>query len=356
MSTNKETVIIILDELCGRYKAMPNKKFQLRAIKTAVTNLKKLDGDITSGKDASNKVTGIGKGIIKRIDEILSSGHLKELNDLDSGKAGAGSGAGSGASGGAGGGTSGAKRAKKGDKSIINVTGIGPVAVKKLQEKGYTNIDDLKAGLLSGKVKLTHHQKLGVKYYDDFLERIPRDEIVKMEKILRKTMNSIGSSDGTGGKLILEICGSYRRGREDCGDIDVLMTFKGIKGNSGLTGMESDFLKLFVKDLTSRGFIVDHLTTNIKTKYMGICKLDGGGVARRIDIRAVPYNYFYPALIYFTGSKEFNIEIRRKALEKGYSLSEYGFKEKTSDKLITFDSEDEIFTFLGIDYVEPTAR
>jgi len=131
------------------------------------------------------------------------------------------------------------------------------------------------------------------------------------------------------------------------------MTYK------GMTKTNPNFLKLFVKSLYDSGFIIDHLTTNIKTKYMGVCQLGGSkskGVGRRIDIRAVPYQCFYPALIYFTGSKEFNIEIRRKALEKGYSLSEYGLKKIDDDTMTSFNSEKEIFDFLGLDFVEPTKR
>lgn len=342
---NRDKIVAVLERLCGQYKMMPNKKFQLRAVQTATTNLKKYDGsgggggDIKSGKDAAAKVSGIGKGMIRRIDEILDKGDLAELKD------------GCGGGGSSGGAPKAAKRAKKGDKAVINVTGIGPVKAKKLIDEGYADIDSLRGGVDSGKVKLTHHMKVGVKYYEDFLERIPREEIVKMDALLRKHL--VALSGGGSEEYILEVCGSYRRGREDCGDVDVLMTYKGMKKANG------NFLTMFVKSLTDCGFVVDHLTTKIKTKYMGVCKLGGvkgGGVARRIDIRAVPYHCFYPALIYFTGSKEFNINIRRKALEKGYSLSEYGFKKVEDSSLISFDSEKEIFDFLGLDFVDPTKR
>lgn len=360
--SNLEKVIRRLNELCEMYKKMPEKKFQLKAMQGAVKNLKKFeDGgagsgagggassgagssgiDISSGADATKKVKGIGKGIIRRIDEILDTDDLAELKALRSSVSSSAGGV--------------AKRAKVGEKDIIYVTGIGPVAAKKLEAKGYVDIDGLRGGFASGDVKLTHHQKLGVKYYEDFLLRIPRSEIVAMEKILKKTLVAISGGGGVVGKkkksreYILEVCGSYRRRREDCGDIDVLITYKGMKD------VNADFMKLYVKYLVDSGFIIDHLTVNIKTKYMGICKLKEGSPARRIDIRAVPYHCFYPALIYFTGSKEFNIEIRRKALEMGYSLSEYGFKKVDDDSLMSFNSEVDIFKFLGLDFVDPVDR
>lgn len=347
---------------------MPEKKFQLKAMQGAVKNLKKFQGgggggaggggagggsgaggaDISSGADAAKKVKGVGKGIIRRIDEILDTDDLAELSKMRASAGGAGASA-SGSSGGI------AKRAKVGEKGIIYVTGIGPVAAKKLETKGYVDIDGLRGGVASGDVKLTHHQKIGVKYYEDFLLRIPRAEIVAMEKILKKTLGAIGGAGGVhgsdkNGEYILEVCGSYRRGREDCGDIDVLITYKGMKD------FNPDFMKYYVGSLADIGFIIDKLTVNIKTKFMGVCKLNSKSPARRIDIRAVPYHCFYPALIYFTGSKDFNIEIRRKALEKGYSLSEYGFKKVDDGSLMSFDSEGDIFKFLGLDFVDPTDR
>ena len=205
----------------------------------------------------------------------------------------------------------------------------------------------MKAGIDSGEVKLTHHQNIGVKYYADFLERVPRSEIEEIEKILKTTLKAIGANSAD---YLLEICGSYRRGKNDCGDIDVLMSYKGMKK------LNPDFLKVYIHYLTDKGFIVDHLTTNIKTKYMGVCKLRSDTPARRIDVRAVSYDCFFPALIYFTGSKEFNIDIRKKAIEKGYSLSEYGFKKVDTCSLVTFNSENEIFAFLGMDFVSPLER
>ncbi len=157
--SNKDKIVTVLERLCTQYKIMPEKKFQLRAISSATSNLKAYSGDIFSGKDAAKKVSGVGKGMIRRIDEILDKGDLDEL------KSGSGGGSGGG---GDGSGAGPAKRAKKGDKGIINVTGIGPVATKRLTAGGYSNIDELRSGIMSGAVKLTHHQALGVKYYDDF--------------------------------------------------------------------------------------------------------------------------------------------------------------------------------------------
>ena len=148
---------------------------------------------------------------------------------------------------------------------------------------------------------------------------------------------------------IFNICGSYCRGKKDCGDIDVLITI-----NDPTYDNINHCLHGYINILTDKGILIDHLTEKGDKKYMGFCKLNG--IVRRIDIRYIDYQSYYPALIYFTGSKEFNIKVRNKALEKGYSLSEYGLKEKSSGKLITLDSEEELFKLLNIPYQLPIDR
>ena len=140
--------------------------------------------------------------------------------------------------------------------------------------------------------------------------------------------------------------GSYRRKNKDMGDIDIL-----IKDIDGFK------LNLLIDKLKEKGYLIESLA-NGKNKFMGICKLSGIENARRIDILVANNTYYYFALLYFTGSYQFNILMRRKALEMGYSLSEYGLKDIKSDKLIELDikSEEEIFKILDMKYVIPSNR
>ena len=332
---NKNKVIKVLTRLCKMYETMPKKTFQLKAIMNATKNIITFNDNtiiLTCGKDYGKNIKGIGKGTIKRIDEIIKTGDLKELEGFGYEEK-----------------TELLKRANTGEKALIYITGVGPVKAKKLKDDGYNTIDDVREGMNKDLIKLTHHQKIGVKYYEDFLERIPRDEINKISELLNACCASTAKSFKINSdKFIVEICGSYRRGKKDCGDIDVLITDVSNDIDN------AKYFSKYVANLISCGFIVDSLTTKIKTKYMGVCKL--GKFARRIDMRIVPYSCFYPALIYFTGSKDFNIKIRKLAIEKGYSLSEYGIKKKDSEDIITFNSEKDIFNFLEFDYVEPNER
>jgi DNA polymerase/3'-5' exonuclease PolX len=98
------------------------------------------------------------------------------------------------------------------------------------------------------------------------------------------------------------------------------------------------------------------LTSEGAKKYMGIYKIDSSKYCRRIDIRCVNYSAYYAALLYFTGSKNFNILIRNKVRDLGYSLNEYSLMEKDTDKQIILKSEKDIFDILNIDYIKPTDR
>mgnify|MGYP000002526968 CR=1 FL=1 len=92
----------------------------------------------------------------------------------------------------------------------------------------------------------------------------------------------------------------------------------------------------------------------ILQKFMGMCMIKQPNkkqnVARRLDIRFMPYNSYGSAILYFTGSANFNTDIRKIALNKGYSLSEFGFKKKSDGILIPCATEADVFKFLDLKY------
>ena len=88
-------------------------------------------------------------------------------------------------------------------------------------------------------------------------------------------------------------------------------------------------------------------------KYMGVLMLD---FPCRIDIRFVEYDEYYTSLLYFTGSRDFNIKLRKKALTLGYTLNEYYLKNNNDNTTFIINSEKDIFDYLEIDYIEPYER
>ena len=226
-------------------------------------------------------------------------------------------------------------------KKIVDIYGVGPVKAKELIEK-LNKFEDLY--LDANKNLLNEKQQIGLKYYDELKLRIPYDEGKKHHKIINDCMKELYPND----TITFEMVGSYRRKNKDMGDIDIL-----IKDNPVFN------LNDFVSKLQEKNYLIENLAHG-KKKYMGISKLSAGLPAIRIDILVSDVKTYYFALLYFTGSYIFNIEMRNKALEKGLSLSEYGFKDNITKKFIDTEdiikSEEDIFKYIDMPYVKPQKR
>jgi DNA polymerase/3'-5' exonuclease PolX len=300
-----------------------NDTWRARSMQKAASAIKKYPDVIESGADAVKNIKGVGKGVAKRIDEILENGSLLELK-LDDSKI----------------------QQKNAIKQLLTITGIGPTRAKKyVNEMNIVSIDDLKAQSQQGKIKLTHHIEMGLKYYDDLEHRIPYDEILQFKSLYQAIFSEISDN------IIWDVCGSHRRGQTTSGDMDVLFTLKNRSSKD-----KKNYLKLAVKSMKNANILVDDLTLTGNTKYMGFCKLSEGMLSRRIDIRYVPFKSYYTALLYFTGSKKFNVDMRNIAIQKGYSLSEYSMTNTETGDEIMFNSEKEIFDLLDMTYCLPHDR
>ena len=322
--------------------------FRIRAYKKIVKILKELKFEVTDS-DQVKDIPGIGKGTIEKINEILANGHLKNLekkpinnkNSLNEDTTN--------------------KNTKIIQKQLEEVTGIGPVKAKKLIKDGYTLEilrNKFQTNFSSLKDILTHHQILGIKYYDDLSNRIPYLEITFVDKYLQKIVANLNQT--LFGKDIYchQICGSFRRQAKTSGDIDVLFYNKFKDDNK----LDSQFFRSVMLKLIEDNFLKDHLTdpNKVSTKYMGFCKLHRKKFCRRIDMRCINHSSLPAAQLYFTGSGDFNKNMRTFALKKGFTLNEYGIFKLTDNKLkgdqVMVSSENDIFNLLGIDFVEPKNR
>ena len=289
-------------------------QFKIKNYKIAVDIFKLSKIDITSIEDAKTLLVSNGmknpKSLLTKIDEIISTGQLEEAKDA----------------------------AENPEviamRELTSVPEIGPSAAKKLYNSGYKSVEDLR----KNPDILNRKQKIGLKHYDDLKQRIPRAEMIAIEKYLLESAKSCGFKEAGG---TLEITGSYRRGAEDSGDIDCLISH-----------VDNKWLKTFTEYLTNEGFLVDSFAHGV-AKFLGICKLPGAEYNRHIDILYSSPSEFPFAVLYFTGSKDFNVVMRQLALNNGYTLSEHGLGLNTETKIKT---EKDIFDYLGMTYVEPTAR
>lgn len=225
---------------------------------------------------------------------------------------------------------------------LSSVFGIGINAANQLYNLGITNISQLK----NNKDLLTHQQLIGLKYYNDFSKKIPRNEILKISKLLFKNIKKINS------EIIFTVCGSYRRQLPKSSDIDILLTHpKYIKGIDDYNNL----LIQIIEYLVDKKIITDILALG-KKKFMGVLKLNKKSLHRRIDIRYVEFDYFYCSLLYFTGSQEFNVKMRQFARKKGFKLNEYcicKMNKKTPEKI---KCEKDIFDILQMEYIPPEKR
>jgi len=244
------------------------------------------------------------------------------------------------------------------DKLIPEPKGLTPAELPKLNRERHRILEQ-KLNTTKYLKNLTHHQLVGVKYLDQIERRIPRAEIQQIEKLLKEIAARMSPD------MILNICGSYRRGCSTSGDVDVFLTHTNFKVMEDAVNFNCNMLSEFVRIGTRIGFIVDHLTSEGSTKYMGMCILKGHTIAHRIDIRLIPYNCYASALLYFTGSSNFNPIMRTHALNKGYTLSEYGLFKRVKDpktgkmikgELVPAATEEDIFKILDYPYKTPEER
>lgn len=310
----------IVEELDTLRKAdiIGKQPFPAKAYATAIEALESLPGTITS-LDQVKGVKGIGAKILLKIEEILTTGKLRAAEEARS------------------------KLPLDLYDVLQKVHGIGPVKATSLIASGITTLEGLHKASEKDPKLLTAAQKLGLKYYDDATKRIPRDEMKEHEDLILPGLDD--RFEGT-------IVGSYRRGAASSGDIDVLLTLP-----DTMCVKEQGALFLQTIDLFKE---VDYIVATLSsgpTKFLGYCQIEGKPV-RRLDLLMIPKSEYACAILYFTGSKEFNVAFRSYALDKGYTLNEHRL-EATKEGVPAvppFKTEEDIFAFLGLHYVEPTMR
>ena len=222
---------------------------------------------------------------------------------------------------------------------FANIYGVGEKKAEELVDAGILTIEELElrqADVLNAK------QRLGLKYYKDILQRIPRSEIQEYEAVFKEAFPAVADSK-------FEIVGSYRRGLATSGDIDVI-----------ITSSDPDVFRVFVDELVKRGIIVEILSRG-NAKCLVIAKLPKAEYVRRVDfLYSSPEEYPF-SVLYFTGSKEFNTTMRERALSMNYTLNEHGMSvmenKKKGDRVSqVFPDEKSIFDFLGMEYKQPMER
>ena len=305
-----ESYIGLLEEL-HNIMMKQGEPFRARAYKKAQETVMSINEDIISPDQLKGK-PGIGTTIMEKLNEYERTGTLKVL-----------------------------EREKNNPvNKLTDIYGIGPKKAKELVDKGITSIEQLR----ENQNLLNDVQKVGLKYYEDILKRIPRSEIDEFNQIFSKYFQQIATPESK-----FEIVGSYRRGAESSGDIDVIVT-----------SPQSNVFKLFIDILIEHKIIIEVLSRG-STKSLVIAKLPNSNIYRRVDFLYTSENEYPFSILYFTGSKMFNTVMRGYALKKGFTLNEHGISKmidkKKSDKIEgNFKTEKDIFDFLQLEYIDPVNR
>ncbi len=223
-------------------------------------------------------------------------------------------------------------------KELCKIPHVGEAKAIKLYETyGVANHTELRLNR-EAREQLTSAQLLGLGCVNEgLLERIPREEMKLWDSGLKKIAPGI-------------LTGSYRRGKETSGDVDYL-----------LLGGDKVIEYFLAKLEKSEDIEVVGCFGQGKTQWQGVMRLkqcEEEIKFRHVDIFCYPRENFGYALLHSTGSGKFNVKCRKAAIDKGYSLSQYGLTPCPEDLELTGGLGDErlILEFLGVGYLAPEAR
>ena len=294
--------------------------FRAKAYQKAQETIMSYKDDIYS-PDQLKGLPGIGPTIMEKLSEYTRTGTLQIL-----------------------------EREKNNPVNILgDIYGVGPKKAKELVEAGITSIAQLRS---NADEFLNDTQKVGLKYYEDILQRIPRSEIDEYNAIFKKIFISVSEksvSEKSVSESNYEIVGSYRRGAQSSGDIDVIIT-----STNGVV------FKEFIDTLIKKGIILEVLSRG-SSKCLVIAKIPSSSFARRVDFLYTSPEEYPFSVLYFTGSKVFNTVMRHQALTMELTMNEHGMnsisgKKKGEKVAHIFKNEKDIFDYLNLVYKAPSER
>jgi DNA polymerase (family 10) len=305
----------LLNHLADLLEIEEANPFRVRAYRNAARTINDLPYSVESmlkeGADLS-ELPGIGKDLAAKIAEVVKTGHLGLLEDVE-------------------------KRTPGALGDLIALPGLGPKRVKVLHEAlKIDTLKDLARAAKAGKVQAlpgfgaTTEQKI-LHEIARRTERQKRHMLAVTEQLAEPLLNYLKAIKGVRHAII---AGSYRRRRETVGDIDILVTCaRGAPVIDRFVAYED------VEDIVSQG----------TTRSTVVLK---GGL--QVDLRVVPDASYGAALYYFTGSKAHNIAVRSIGVRKGLKINEYGVYRK--DRRIAGRTEADVFAAVGLPYITPELR
>jgi len=316
MKSYNEDFYRLFNEFADLLALLNENSFKIRAYREAARRLK--EGEpITKrncNKENFKKLPGVGENIANKMAEYIKTGKIGALEKLR-------------------------KQVPKPVRDMLGIPHLGPSRVRGLYiNLGIKSKKDLIRCAKNGEIdKLPG---FGQKLIKQILNALEKGQEKKfrharkdVEPIAKKLTGIIKKVKGVEQVIV---AGSYRREAETVGDLDIL-----VGGNPNVSGAEKKIYKNFP----------DHTTlASGETKIAFVIFPQN----LQVDIRFVPEDSWGAALLYFTGSKDYNVMMRKVAIEQGCLLNEYGlFKD---GEYIAGKTEKEVCKKLGLPYKDPRNR
>lgn len=306
----------VFDEVADLLELLGGNPFRIRAYRRAAVTVRDLAEPlakvIADRPERLTELPGIATDLAAKITTIVETGDLPLRRELR-------------------------RKVPTGLRQLMMIPGCGPkramILHKKLQVKSINDLRQAAAGHRISKLK-----GFGIKTEENIAKALEQlsstskrmyycDAQVYAEAIVEhlKKVTGVGKID---------VAGSFRRRKETVGDLDILVTCRSSgKVMDRLTGFEG------VAEVIARG----------KTKCT--VRLRNG---LQLDLRAVPEESYGAALVYFTGSKQHNIMLRRLGQQRGLKINEYGVYR--GDRRVAGRTEVDVYRSIGLPYIPPELR
>jgi DNA polymerase (family X) len=302
--------LTVLDE------GSPN-AFRVRAYENAVEAISSHRGDLAALSEKElTALDGIGPSTAKKIREFFQGGTIAKLEEL--------------------------RRKYPPDfVELGKIPGLGPKTLLRLRsDLGVKNLDDLRAALEAKKLRDIHG--FGAKMEEKVLHAIDRlgaagkDKRRPIAEAMPIARELVATLEALPAVERVQYCGSLRRLRETVADIDLV-----VASREPLAVREAFLTMPAVREVIGSG--------DTKTSVLTATGL-------QVDLRVVEPHQFGAACQYFTGSKSHNIKLRQRALDRGWTLNEYGLTDPETGAVIASETEEAIYQALGLPLIPPPMR
>ena len=318
---SKDQVADTLEDIAMMLELKGENPFKIRAYRNATRAIETFAGNLRQCAEAGTlgDIEGIGEAIAEKITTLVTTGTLDYHTNLKG-------------------------EFPPGIFAMFDISGMGPKKIQAVwKELAITAVDELEKGCRDGRV--ARLKGFGEKTAANILKGIEdqkkhagRFRMGDIAADAEKMLDDLRSHPEV---LRVAACGSYRRRRETCGDLDFLVsTREPKKVSEDFVGHE------FVES------VIAHGDTKSSVRWKS-------GI--QADLRVVKDSEFPFAMNYFTGSKEHNITMRQRALARGWTLNEYRLGPVDSPKtppqpVPEIREETDLYRALGLDYIEPELR